>query len=170
MYLRLGDLRVSGYNVMLAIAVFAALATLSCWLWVYQALHDRRRLGKGDIRANLSATWNPVAWLIGGGAGLLVAAHVFLTLIWPWSRLHWHEEWTLALFLAACIALGMMAVAVAVLTGALVSFILYPFQVMALAVIHAPDWRDRLLMVLADILILVSGALALLAASQVRLL
>lgn len=170
MYFHLGNLRLSGYNVMLAIAVFSALATLSCWLWVYQALHDRRRLSKGEIRANLSAAWNPVAWLVGGGAGLLVAAQVFMTLIWPWSRLHWHEEWTLALFLAACVALGAMAVAVAVLTGAFVSFVLYPFQVMALAVIHAPDWRDRLLMILADLLILVSGALTLLAASQVRLL
>ena len=170
MYFRLGNLRLAGFDIMLAIAVGAALATLSCWLWVYQALNDRRRLGKGDVRRDLSVTWNPVAWIVGGTGGLLVSLNIFLTSVWPWSRVHWAEEWTLVLFLAACVSLIIVAIVIAILAGSLISFLLYPLQIMALAIIHAGDWRDRLLMVLADLLILVSGALALLAASHVRLL
>jgi hypothetical protein len=165
--LRLTHTRIAGFDIMLAIAVVAAVAALGCWLWVYQALLDRRR-GKSTVRMNLSAKWNPLAWLGGGSVGLFIALQVFMAELWPWSRLHWHEEMAPLLFMAACLILVAISVLVALIIGSSLSYILYPFQVMTLAVIHAGDWRDRVLMVLADVLIVVCTALAILSITQIN--
>jgi hypothetical protein len=165
----LPQVRLTGFDVMLAMGVVAA-ATLSCWLWLYQELLDSRRMWRGDVRTNLIPLWNPLAWWIGAVGGLLAAIYFFSTYILPWARLRWSQDAVPLLFLAACILVAAGAVAIAYLLRASLSYLLYPIQIMILALIHAPGWRERLLVLLANIFILTGAALALLALSQSRLL
>lgn len=163
-------LRITGFNAEIAIGLAAAVATLSCWLWLYKDLLDSRWVRRGNVRTRMTPSWNPVTWWLGAVAGVAVALSFFLTQILPWAQLHWSQDWVPLLFLVFCILTMIGAVLIALVLGSILSLAFYPIQVMVLAFIHASGWQDRLLVLLADIFIVVGAALALFTLSQVQLL
>ena len=166
----LPNMRLSGFDPMAGIGIVAAVATLSCWLWLYKNLLDYRWLRGGQVRSHLSPSWNPVAWWVGALIGLLLSLWTFLIRVLSWFQLRWGQDWIPLLFVVVAILSITVSIGVSYAVASLLSLALYPFQVMALALIHATTWSDRLLVLLADIFIVISGALSLIALSQARFL